>query len=328
MKILKFATIMIAVVSLAGCFFNSAFAQENANQIEKQKQYQEELFLAAGFNRVDGIREFFAGKKRIEIEELKFHPDLKVSIVAAWISCKMDCRLLADQTDIQAERIKTSFLGFMSGRINSPIPSWWKRQIVAQDVFDKSISSVSPLKTDPFSLSGEIMHLDELKLIGASGKKIDGTQNDQKFQIEWDKSDYWGDGVFALHEELTGFAISPTPSDGRVFAISDYINVIIRCENRDQKTLWTKKVNTQGQSPVFGRIDETSYLEIKISNGNVILFGGNGNAIFASIFNLSTGERIAEFTTNYRLKDQAKVEEKHEEKNKKEIDKATGKKQR
>jgi len=263
-----------------------------------------QYFIATGFESRNGVRDYFREFPPEEIEKLKFHDNLKVSIFAAWIHCRISCLKLTEPNGTDSLHFRGAFLDFSEGRLNTKIPTWWRTQINLQSAEANSggIPS-SHIAAKEVTLTEGVCHNNSIKISLLSDDHFAGSREGRDFFIEWDREDVYGNGRFLLNEPiLAADVVFVLSNDQYVYAIADNISTLIVCCNARNQILWKAIVDTMDQQGMAGLTPETrEHIEIRVSNGRVHLFGANSSAVYLSSFELETGNKIVGFTTNFYL---------------------------
>ena len=277
---------ILAFLLLSQLYIDASFAQDKTSNSEA-------YFVAIGHNENHGARKFFEHTKSSRLNRLKYHENLFVSTYAGWILCEQERTANKDRRD---------FVSFLSGRLNCEVPEWWTTEMV-EHVFAKSVLCGLSDNTGggQFTESDGITHSKTLTLNEVDDKNIDLSSGGRNFKIQWDREDYWNSGKFSLDDELMGVAFHALEDGRYLFAVADESSVLVCCQNADGKTLWQAIYNSEIQRPIAstGVSSTRAVVEISVSNGKVFVFGGNRYSKFVTGNQLSNGNSLLTFTTNF-----------------------------
>lgn len=248
----------------------------------------EAYYVAQGFERTGGVSRFLSGRSLANIASLRHHNDLKVAIPAAWYLCVKKGE--AGETQQQADMYTHEFLGFVSARLSSPLPEWWKKRIL---LFRRPWNGPPPdppgiVQTDGISHHRdiEIQHVTDTWIIG----KLDGSE----FRIRCDRE------TTSFDLDVDFVDVAKATAGRRIFALSQIgaSDVPVYCVDRDGTELWRAKKLAFVQASILGRFGfGKGIMEIVVSGDHVMLFGEDESAIYLDIFSLKTGEVLCRFTT-------------------------------
>jgi hypothetical protein len=266
-------------------------------------QSSTDYFIAKGFNVPDGAKLFFGTKTKESIGKLKYHENLKVSLYAAWIDCNNKVTALASGTKESKIALRKEFISFVSGRLNSPIPDWWQREIeVVQLDPNFDFLGASHMKHSSFVYENPVNHLTTIELLELTDSLIRVKVGMEVHDIKWDKDDYWNRGEYKL-DTVKCVAFSTVEYGGYVYAVADKENVLIVRDNKNGDELWRALLDSQSQIRVTDMgAWPNNYLEILESNGLINVFGANRYGLFVRSFDKKTGDVVSDFTTNFYLK--------------------------
>ncbi len=260
----------------------------------------EAYYIARGFEETGGVSGFLSGRSLANIASLRHHKDLKVAIPAAWCLCVKKSE--AAGTQQQAALHKQEFLGFVSGRLNTPLPEWWKKRILRYHTPENMLLTAPPgiIQTDGVS------HRRDVVIEWVTDKWIIGELDRRKFWIPSGRKSTSDLGV--------GFIdVVKAPGGRQIFAVSKIgpSDVPVYCVDQDGTELWRAKKIAFVQESVLGRFGFwQGIMQLVVSGDRVMLFGEDESAIYLDIFSLKTGEVLCRFTTLvfYEREDQGRGE--------------------
>jgi hypothetical protein len=270
--------------------------------ISGHHENEEHVFIARGFEEHEGVARFFGPKEPVEIHDLMYHPNLKVSLYAAWISCK------AKSLTVQKEDIvhRSEFLGFLSGKINFALPNWWRKSIYEIGITDGHTLPSSAIFTEKFeglAMTDGVLHREGVELV-LKEKTVKATVDGQTFELQ-SRNNGWSAEDNFKGENPACFAISILPDGRKVFATSDKYksHFTVFCVSDNGEKLWASEIkNYRQRSLGGGKVSANGLLELKVDNNQVAVFWVNEVAISLDLLSLdSGGEPIARFTTLFKV---------------------------
>ena len=257
----------------------------------------EAYYIAKGFEEPGGLSRFLSGRSLADIASLRYHRDLKVAIPAAWCLCVKKGKAIGTQKH-QVVLYKQDFLGFVSGRLNAPLPEWWKRKIL---LFNDP-GMAPPLDPPGIVETDGILHHRDVEIQHVTDTWIIGKLDGSEFRLRCDRE------TTSFDFDLGFIDVAKATAGRRIFALSEAkpSDVPVYCVDRDGTELWRAKKIAFVQASIAGRfgfekgimeIVEKGMMEIVVSGDRVMLFGEDESAIYLDIFSLKTGEVLCRFTT-------------------------------
>jgi len=267
--------------------------------IESSCSNDELYFIAKGFEERSGVGEFFGIQSNEQIESLTYHENLKVSLFAAWIRCKrrcLDAKELGLKDTIQ---YRHEFIGFLSGKLNLPIPEWWQDHILRISIASsREVPKLSQWKKySCFINTNGVFHNRRVEVSHLTDTRIRGRLDKKAFDIPWDRE------ATHLSKELAFFDIAKARRNQRVFAVTDRDenDFTVYCVTDHGQELWRATISPTRHYGFGGTGigDWNGLMEIGITNNMVAVFGVNTKCIYVDTFSLTTGEVISRFSTLY-----------------------------
>lgn len=271
-----------------------AVLQSEPNNLQEKNESQ---FLAVGFEKRGGVRDFFDNLSNDDIEKYKTHESLKLSIFAAWIRCKEQCL----ENKSQKENYQNRFVGFLEGRLYVSPPNWWRRELFSIGIEKKIELPKLEENQEYFSESLGINHTNSLSLASVSDSEVSGVKDGTKFRLTWDRANSLLSrdvGVFDL-----GAIDVLRLNDGRIIwaiAPQGKSKFEVYCLSNKGEELWKVSIDSSRHHNIGGRLGlKNGFLELAVNKDTVLVFGANEVNLYIDGFTLKSGKPEFHFTTLY-----------------------------
>ena len=232
------------------------------------------------------------------LKRMMYGDDIGSSLLAKWTECKLRCN---GSTEVAAHAAKHEFVGFLSGKTNSPVPAWWVSYLLSIDpnklpdlfVEDRTIS-------ETFGLS----HDSNVKIDILDNKFISGSIDGDKFRFKWlddvDDETRWrlNDSV-EPRDVLAFFALKKLPDGEHLFALSDRFNrVDVVRLSAEGRIFWRSTIEhvESGFKKESNKV-RNGRTEIVVDNSEIRVFGVGSDHFFLDVFDFETGKSEYSFDT-------------------------------
>jgi len=226
--------------------------------------------------------------------------DTSESLFAKWIECKLKCNRSTENGQLA---LKHEFTGFFSGRINAPIPKWWRNYILSMDTGD-GIQLPKPMDdqegvTTRFGIS----YPSKVTLREFNNEFASGSFDKDEFRLKWAREgrEWLLDDGLKPSQVQTFFVIEKLIDGGYVFAVSNEFCMdhdIIRT-TPEGEVVWRAQIDNLMYEPMIElEVDPwNGRMEITVDKDSVTVFGVSSACIYADSFDLESGKPQFRFNT-------------------------------
>ena len=221
--------------------------------------------------------------------ELKYDTNSTVAFQAAW-------RERLSQRPHSTDHNMEYFVGFVEGRLHSPVPAWWKTTCATSSVNASNDFNFSSGQDYRYRRSLGVLIPNEVRIVrGKSHTTIDTPSG--SFDV-----------VNGLIDPLINRAQSSGPAEfiniskGRQrcyvahYTDSAFQYSLFAIDLKGQQIAWASKVwaaaRHRGPATSFHRV------EIQERDGKVFVFGADPGAVYFECFGARTGQAITRFSSN------------------------------
>lgn len=250
-------------------------------------------YLAKGPDVTVGIHSLLSDRTEKQLDILSHHRAANVAVYAAFEKCRR-----CDKAEAVTRRAE--FVGYLSGRFELPIPTWWRLELLDFPSTERNRMPALKLKHAGFVRSNGLVHKKEILISRFDEAQIEGTVNNRTFSLNLDidfgslPEDDLGD--------LESFDYLRLQDDRQIFAFTGTAaaDFFIYCQTKDGKELWRTRIRSRLHLNTGGRLGNRSgNLEIVQREDKVFVFGSNELGIFFHQMDINNGKLLSQFITHY-----------------------------
>ncbi len=233
------------------------------------------------------------------LHEMSLSSSLGIALPARW---EMIRRTFLDHDRKQSKPIDRRklerFAGYIEGRLEIELPSWWENRLVRLRYFDDLVLSV-PIKIDPrfeyrITDAGISIpsHITSINRVNDELKAVIGGRD---YIIPKDAVSHAEDAITFLD------AVNIIVIDDRRFAAAVHLDTgasfpLFFIDSASKKTLWSTDVCAL--QPILGN-SGTHHVEITVTGDTLYVFGSTYFAMYIEAFAIKDGKSVFRFSTAF-----------------------------
>lgn len=261
----------------------------------------ESYYLAQATMYGDEIATFFRKKTQTELEKLMLNEHPRISVFASWILCQRKCMETEDKDQILGYR--GEFLGFITGKLNTLPPTWWKEAIRSyavtntHDIVERGSPNTYPsgyhIKENivcennitPKTIETDYIQFEE-----------DGTEVTLEIQGNLDDDDWF----YAVDDSPNALTTVALPDQRRIVGVaSEFGDLNLFCVTKNGTKLWHALVSYRVDNEGAPQSVDVSFqlIDVVTTKNQVAVFWVCREAISLTLLDINTGAEILRFST-------------------------------
>lgn len=282
----------LLTIVLVSSISSAAHSQLSPEQQETESKAELDKFASRLWD--EGVRIAFAEVDHNTLLKLRHHADLNVAAYAAWfgvVAASDVNKANGEQQQIE----KAEFFGYLSGRLNSPLPEWWLDALLEYDASMPRAVFYTGLPAD-FKQTLGIWHDSSLQIETFTDSLIVGKKRQKPFRIEWDLS------ATSLSHPLAAVAVDVDDDGAVAFVMTDETlaqpEVVLM--GKGGNVVWREDVGGGIAVLVGGNFsDRPRPVFVDITDRWVVVAGFDPSMIYCLAFSRETGKPVINFSTLY-----------------------------